>query len=296
MWQKIVSFFMSIIAFFMSLFGLGGEKPLEGEYWNVSYGSHARQVVDIYYPAGKTEVGLLLSLHGGGWTAGSKEDTRGWSRNMVNAGVVGAAMNYRMLDNQGAAGYADMLDDITAAIGAVISHAAARGVTITKVALLGGSAGAHLSLLYAYTRQAECPLNIEFVVSLSGPADFLDEAFYTTPNASWISPLVGKLIGEQVSITPENMALYEQALRAASPLYQATADSPATLIAHGVHDSIVPFSNAEALQLRLEELHAPFEYFVFPNSEHGLESDPDVLDAFFATLTNDYVIPVLGQH
>lgn len=293
MWQKIVAFFASIIAFFMSLFGLGGDKPQEGEFWDVAYGSHTRQVVDLFYPEGKTEAGLLLTLHGGGWEAGSKADTRGTCRNAADLGAVAASMNYRMLSNQGASSYVDMLDDITAAIRQAIDHAAARGVTITRVALFGGSAGAHLSLLYAYTRQAECPLDIAFVASLSGPTDFLDENFYTTPNAAWAGTVVGKLIGEQVSITPANMALYEEGLRAASPLWQATADSPATLLAHGVRDSIVPFSNAESLQLRLEELNVPLEYAVFPNSEHGLESDPAVSDTFFGTLTSEYIIPFL---
>ena len=42
---------------------------------NVSYGSHIRQVYDIYLPANRdTSTPVILMIHGGAWKTGQKED------------------------------------------------------------------------------------------------------------------------------------------------------------------------------------------------------------------------------
>ena len=77
MWEKIVAFFMSIIAFFSSLFGFGGtDANTDYVFKNLSYGSHKRQVLDLRIPENSDgEVGLVLIIHGGGWISRDKEGT-----------------------------------------------------------------------------------------------------------------------------------------------------------------------------------------------------------------------------
>ncbi|MEI9944726.1 MAG: alpha/beta hydrolase [Chitinophagaceae bacterium] len=45
-------------------------------YTNVTYGSDARQKMDIYLPAGRTtsNTKVIVLIHGGGWTEGDKAD------------------------------------------------------------------------------------------------------------------------------------------------------------------------------------------------------------------------------
>ena len=82
MWEKIVAFFMSIIAFFTSLFSFGGTGDSGGSgsndgyiFKNLAYGSHERQVMDLYLPQENDgEVGLILFIHGGGWIQGNKDE------------------------------------------------------------------------------------------------------------------------------------------------------------------------------------------------------------------------------
>jgi dipeptidyl aminopeptidase/acylaminoacyl peptidase len=64
-------------------------------------------------------------------------------------------------------------------------------------------------------------------------------------------------------------------------------------LAHGKLDGIVPFSNAERLRVKLDELGvAPVppkeRLIVFPNSGHTLQGDPDKLTALFELIT-EYV-------
>ena len=74
MWEKIVAFFMAIIAFFANLFGFGGNSKSH-EYRNLSYGDHERQVLDLNIPKENDgEIGLILFIHGGSFNSGAKED------------------------------------------------------------------------------------------------------------------------------------------------------------------------------------------------------------------------------
>ncbi len=52
MWSKIVAFFMSVIAFFSSLFGGGGGSRAVNyrELLDQSYGADVRQTYDLYIP------------------------------------------------------------------------------------------------------------------------------------------------------------------------------------------------------------------------------------------------------
>ena len=60
MWSRIIAFFMSVIAFFSSLFGGGGgSKPaaVYKEYLNQPYGSDSGQTYDLYPRATNPRIG-----------------------------------------------------------------------------------------------------------------------------------------------------------------------------------------------------------------------------------------------
>ena len=86
MWEKIVAFFMSIVAFFSNLFGLGAvELKNYTVYFDCAYGSEERQVMDLYIPKNYTgDAGLMLFIHGGAWIAGDKEAYESAARDVCN--------------------------------------------------------------------------------------------------------------------------------------------------------------------------------------------------------------------
>ena len=75
MFEKIIAFFMTIINFFLSLLGLGGigeEKFNCQTFFDLSYGTHERQVVDLCVPHDASgDLGMVLFIHGGAWIAGA---------------------------------------------------------------------------------------------------------------------------------------------------------------------------------------------------------------------------------
>lgn len=291
MWQTIVSFFASIIAFFMSLFGMLPGNIVE--HRNVSYGNQFIQRMDIYYPDSpenlNEDVGAFLLIHGGAWSAGFKELYTDLAKGIAQEGYVAVTMNYRLFQN--GATYVEMLQDIDSAITALKQRAENDGLNISKLALLGDSAGGHLSLLYSYTHlnnsENTPSIPIAFCVGRVAPVDFFDP-FYTGENYSLeFKSLLSHLVGKEISVDEleENRALIEKA----APLYQVTADAPPTILCYGTNDNIVPLSNGLSMKAKLEELNVPHEWFLYPNSGHDLASPRD-------SAVNEAYLNILRQY
>ncbi|MBQ7654121.1 MAG: prolyl oligopeptidase family serine peptidase, partial [Clostridia bacterium] len=60
-----------------------------------------------------------------------------------------------------------------------------------------------------------------------------------------------------------------------SPAHYVNSKTVPTVICAGMQDSIVPFTDSVVLNQAFDNAGATHEYIIFPNSNHGLESDPD---------------------
>ncbi|MCM1544653.1 MAG: alpha/beta hydrolase [Ruminococcus sp.] len=278
MWQKIVSFFMAIFAFFASLFGIGGNKNDKSwVYMNEKYGVEERQTMNLYIPKNNDgSCGLILMIHGGAWIEGSKEsypeDTLKYVSN--DLGMAAAAINYRYISDT--INVNDILDDIDAALKAIKAKGAENNVDINRVMLTGSSAGAHLSLLYAYSRKDTAPIKPTCVVSNCAPTNLADISFYYNNDLgdiNYVCSLMSAACGYKFTESTFNDAV--PYLNAVSPLSYVTSDSVPTVIAHGVKDTIVPYVSATDLDAKLTQAGVKHDFVTFPNSNHGLESDPD---------------------
>lgn len=276
MWEKIVAFFMSIIAFLASLFGFN-ISPFEAVlYENISYGEHERNVLDLYLPeTNDGEIGLILLIHGGAWVAGDKSGYSSAAEEFCeNYGYATATMNYRYVGN--GVTLFDVADDISAALAKIKETAAQKGVEINKVLLTGASAGGHLSMFYAYSRADEAAITPVAVVNYCGPTDLTDEKFYIDNDmgdSEFLASLFSMCIGE--TFTYAQRAEYAEKLKAVSPLYYVNENTVPTAINHGMKDTIVPFSNATALAEALEANGVKYDFNAYPNSGHGLSSDKE---------------------
>lgn len=273
MWEKIVAFFMSIIAFFATLFGIGGDTK-SYEYRNLSYGSNERQVLDLNIPKDNDgEIGLVLFIHGGAWIMGDKESYKGGVKATAETyGFAGAAINYRYISET--VSIHDILDDIDLALKCIKQKGEENGVKINKVLLTGDSAGGHLSLLYAYSRADSAAITPTAVVSNSGPTDFTDESFYIN-NAMGDEAFVAQLFSyaSGQNFTYAERANAKAALEKISPLSYVNKNSVPTVINHGMKDSIVPYSNAVSLDAKLSAYGVTHVLNSYPNSDHDLGND-----------------------
>lgn len=298
MWSTIMAYITAIIVFFSSLFGLpleDGSVENDGyTYKNLEYGHHERHVVDLYLPKNSDgEVGLILLIHGGGWKAGSKEEYVNTAPAYVEKyGCAVAALNYRYLSE--IYDLNDLLDDIDNCLKRVKGIAEDKGIKLPGVLLTGGSAGGHLSMLYAYARKDSAPIEPKAVISNSGPADLTDENLYhcnPLDSEDGIAALLSEACGKKFSY--ENRVKAYDALMAVSPVAYVDADTVPTVVNHGMKDTVVPFSNALTIVSKLEECGVKHYFNIFPNSNHGLESDPANTEIANQLFT-EYVLTYLG--
>lgn len=277
MFDKIIAFFLAIINFFLGLFGLGaiGGQDFDCQtFFDMAYGTHERQVVDLCIPDGASgDLGMVLFIHGGAWIAGDKESYEGgMNYGASNLGIATASTNYRYISED--VDILDILDDIDAALAKIKEKGAEVGVNINKVLLTGDSAGAHLSLLYAYARKSTAPIAPVAVISNSGPTDLYDDNFYhnnALGNEAVISDLMSKACGQRFTYETKESA--KEALYRVSPIDYVSADCVPTVINHGNADSIVPFSNAQTLDALLTEYGVEHVLNVYQGADHDLGKD-----------------------
>ncbi len=244
---------------------------------NISYGTHERQKLDVFIPENvKSDLGLILFIHGGGWVEGDKSAHHGDARHFADLGYVTATMNYRYVSEK--LDVFDELDDITLALETVKTKCVERGLNVKKLILSGGSAGAHLSLLYAYTRKEEAPVmpvaacvycppvncgKTDFLKGISG--EFED----------WKYGVISKCCG--LKVTKETFCNEQQqnALRRISPEGYLTADCIPTAVFHGKNDELVPIEHTYDFIRLLDEKGIKNDLLIYENSGHALDKDPE---------------------
>ena len=123
-----------------SIFGARGlyDLPYIGD------GGHVR-MADLLLPRSKKpKRPVILHIHGGAWTHGSRVYTRGFCAGLSAAGFAVLTVDYTPAENAGLPG---QVRDLIAAMHWVRSNASVYGLDPNTVFLTGDSAGAHLALL-----------------------------------------------------------------------------------------------------------------------------------------------------
>ncbi len=221
---------------------------------------------DIYRPKNLVKPApLLLFIHGGGWKGGKRSDYLVYLVDFAKRGYITATVSYRLL---GDGPYPACAEDIRDAVKWLYSNGEKYGYDPDRIALIGGSAGAHLALLTAYGWGKEDPDSvlgdsltashrIKAVVDIYGPFDM-------TTEYARVHPLVTNFIGASYDSRPD---LYEEA----SPAKYLGKDNPPTLILHGTSDQLVPVSQSDTLKARLDRLGVPNEYYRLPLWPHTMD-------------------------
>ena len=244
--------------------------PLAAQSTNdVAYGTDALQKFDMVLPAGRTTATtkVLIIIHGGAWSAGDKADMT-TTLNSLKASLPDYAffnLNYRLASAAtGANAFPAQENDVKAAVNFINSKRAEYNIS-DKFALLGASAGAHLALLQAYKNATP---KIKAVVDIFGPTDMTD--MYNNP-AGPSSPayLIGYITTGNLVDTPTSNP---SAFAASSPLTFVTAQSPPTILFHGLLDNVVRHQQSGLLVSKLSQNLVPNQYVTYATEGHGFGS------------------------
>jgi len=219
---------------------------------NVSYGSHIRQVYDIYLPANRdTSTPVILMIHGGAWKAGQKEDFN-YYVNLIKAkwnSVAIVNMNYRLASNTDNIHHNEILADIGSVVNQINANQANYHIS-NNIGVVGASAGGQLAMIYAYKYNN----NIKCVGNIFGPSIINDWAWYNTTNL-WLGAYTGDILTEYVG-QPWDTTAY----KAVSPFWNVNNNSQPTIIFHGNLDPIVPVYQSQWMKGKLNSLGVTNQY------------------------------------
>ena len=247
----------------------------------------SRCIMDMYIPKNKSgECGLILYIHGGAWTSNSKSDyTQTAHDDCSKYGVATIAINYRYASESVDA--FDILDDISASLSKAKEVASQYGLRLTKVMLTGISAGAHLSMLYAYSRADSAPIKPVCVFEYAGPTDLtnpklLETSFGPEEMMKCLSYLSNTKITNKATQRANAKALLK-----VSTVSYVTKNSAPTVVCHGTRDTVVDYSEAENIVAALKKAGATYELITF-NSNHATWKDTS--SSAYAQTRFDYYV------
>ena len=120
---------------------------------NVAYGTHPKQVLDFWKAESSAPAPLLFFIHGGGWSAGTKDRPSGL-KECLAAGISVVSVEYRFVGEAQAAEIKPPvrapLMDAARALQFVRSKAGEWNLDKKRIGACGGSAGACSSLWLAF--------------------------------------------------------------------------------------------------------------------------------------------------
>ncbi|MFI6508456.1 alpha/beta hydrolase [Streptosporangium sp. NPDC050855] len=108
----------------------------------VSYGSHPRQRMDVWYQSDEIKRPAVFLIHGGWWSSGDKKYMTEISRSYAEQGYVVFNLNYRL---SGDASWPAQRTDTLDAIATARRHAALWSFDPNNYVIIGFSAGGHLA-------------------------------------------------------------------------------------------------------------------------------------------------------
>ncbi|HEX5023803.1 MAG TPA: glycerophosphodiester phosphodiesterase family protein [Agriterribacter sp.] len=254
-------------------------KKTYRELKDVTYGNApgGENTLDAYIPKEmKPGSKVIVYIHGGGWSGGDKREfpPQLIEELVGRRGYVVASINYR-LAKDGNNRFPAQVEDVEKALAFISKNAKKYEYNGNEYALIGGSAGAHLAMLYAYGYDDK--KQVKTVIDLWGPTDLTDKS--VRADGSNADKTVINFLGEK--------DVNAQITKDASPAWHLTqATAVPTILFHGGKDPLVDVSQAESLYKKLQELNIPTQLEIYPEEKHGVgpASAVDVFNKTFAWL------------
>jgi acetyl esterase/lipase len=270
--------------------------------------SNRQLLCDVWQPPTQVKHSGLafIYLHGSAWTHLDKDyGSRSFFRRITAQGHVVMDVAYRLFPETGFMG---MVHDTKHAIAWMKANADQYGIDSTKIVIGGGSAGAHLALLAAYTPGnstltpfdlLETDVSVAAAISLYGQTNLTDTYYHTCQHLdetshgkktkdtsvrmpAWMKKRMGKdfnRLGFDKHVEPGKLqpmlggtpAEKPEAYALFSPITHVDKNAPPTLIIHGEQDILAPLKAIRTLKRKLTFVGVPVSMNVFPQTDHAFD-------------------------
>jgi acetyl esterase/lipase len=241
---------------------------------------------------------LLVHIHGGGWAGGNRyiiqrPDHVDIIQRCLKAGIVCATIEYRRTDGKATA--YDSVVDCKDALRFLVKNAKQYNVDPTRIAIFGGSAGGHLSLMTALGNPKDFPgdpglasydpASLRCEVALYPATDFTDPTLaerFLTSNRATI--MFGDSADKKADV-----------IRLLSPVHQIRKDSTPVYLFHGDQDTVLGVENSRRLFRQGKAVGADIQFVEVKGGIHGFGTQCTPSIAQISEMAAEYLIKRLTQ-
>jgi acetyl esterase/lipase len=217
--------------------------------------------LELYRPMSTlTPSPVVIVIHGGSWQSGSRLELSALSRHLASLGYAVASVDYGLAPHTTFPG---PVEDLRDAFSYLRRSAAVLSLDMSRVAVLGRSAGAQIAL--SVVHDPEPFPGVKAAIVFYGPNDLF--LAWRVPGPTRIIDsrrLLRQYLGGSPAEEPERYAL-------ASPLLRAGKRSPPTLMIHGGRDEMVWPLHEYRLADKLKAAGVPHYFLNLPWATHGCD-------------------------
>ncbi|WP_311931787.1 alpha/beta hydrolase [Microbispora sp. H11081] len=252
-----------------------------------AYGSHARQIMDVWWHPTGPRRPIVFVIHGGWWSGGDKKYMTSVTRSYSQLGYTVVNLDYRL---SGDAAWPAQRTDVISAVNAVRKHAAMFNADPGRYALLGFSAGGHLAA--AVGAYGDGRPGLRGVVGISPPVSplsaFADGSAFGTKEQQKLRKAAIKLAGGCVP------AKCPRVWSSMEVPFHASPGDPPMLAVHSSEEFVPPYQS-EMLREALQVVGVPMVVKTMAGTQHSapLYREPGVAESVQAWITArlGYVAP-----
>ena len=216
--------------------------------------------ITAYIPENKTTDSAVVIMPGGGYCGRAPHEGEGYAKFLNEHGITAFVCGYRVSPHR----FPLPLLDSRRAIRTVRYYADKYGIDKNKIAIMGSSAGGHLS---AMTSTYFEPIEFEGIDDID-KEDFKPNAqILCYPVIKTLSEADGAHIGSAMNLMGEKVLELGDKL---DPEKIASNETPQCFMWHTFEDGCVPVYNSLDYAKALKKHNVPVEMHIFPDGSHGL--------------------------
>lgn len=240
--------------------------------------------LDVFAPKKKTNGLAVIHVVSGGWVSRPEHIRPPFYYEFLRRGYTVFAVVH---GSQPKFTVIEILEDMHRAVRFIRYHAKDYHIDPDRLAILGASAGGHLSLMQGTAGEPGNPFardpidrvssRVQAVAAFFPPTDFLNYGVkgHELINRALQPPFTAAVDYHEFD---KEKALFvpitdEKKLRAIarkiSPITHVTSDDPPTLLIHGDKDKLVPLQQSELILARFKEVGVPARLIVKKDEGHG---------------------------